>query len=187
VATLIGNVSNGDITASGAFASTDYVIHSGGPTDSQLTISSCTATSTRNADLNCERAYDGVSSYYDGSWLTQVPAPADSAITITLSNVSAQPLGLATAAEHPFDITPQAQTITRFEIDQQTDQLMVASRVIIEYFEGPAVARASRLSNLVGGAVCGERRILDIPTRAGCIVHKAHVEWQPSQSWHNIA
>ena len=88
VATLTGDTSTSKITASGAFASTEYVIHSGGPTDSQLIISSCTATSTFPG-RNCEKAYDGVSSYIN-AWLTQAPAPADSAITITLSNVSAQ-------------------------------------------------------------------------------------------------
>lgn len=83
VSTLKTTGTDDKITASGALASKEFVIHGGGPADSQRTISSCSAVNTFGASGDCIKAYDG-----DSSTTWQTTTGTSGSITVTLSNVS---------------------------------------------------------------------------------------------------
>ena len=130
VATLVANVTDGKITASGVLRAPDLqtssgaslnskmdAVISGGPADSPLSISSCTDT---NPFIACNNAYDGdVTTKWQTSRIGYPSTHDESqnrSITVTLAN-------------GPW-------TITRFEILQDGHITYIASRVIIEYWDG---------------------------------------------------
>ena len=130
VATLVANVTDGKITASAVLRAPDVqtssgaslnskmdAVISGGPADSPLNIASCTDT---NPFIACNQAYDGdVTTKWQTSRIGYPSTHDESqnrSITVTLAN-------------GPW-------TITRFEILQDGFNTHIASRVIIEYWDG---------------------------------------------------